>query len=75
MLLSTGIRPKRISAESMERIDKAPAEAAELALRAHRIDTANLWYHSLYGHTGIRPKRISAESRVAIAAKGWWLNS
>lgn len=35
---------------AVERIDKAPAEAAELALRAHRIDTANLWYHSLYGH-------------------------
>lgn len=34
---------------AVERIDKAPAEAAELALRAHRIDTANLWYHSLYG--------------------------
>lgn len=30
-------------------LETAPAEAAELARRAHEIDTTNLWYRSLYG--------------------------
>lgn len=34
---------------AVARMDTAPAEAAELALRAHELDTANLWYRSLYG--------------------------
>ncbi|MCM1151237.1 MAG: tetratricopeptide repeat protein [Alistipes sp.] len=30
-------------------IDSAPAEAGKMARRAHELDTANLWYRSLYG--------------------------
>lgn len=34
---------------AVEQIDKSPAEAAELARTAYGLDTANLWYRSLYG--------------------------
>jgi len=32
-------------------MDNAPAEAAGFALRARELDTANLWYHALYGQS------------------------
>lgn len=34
---------------AVARMDTAPEEAAELARRAYELDTANLWYHALYG--------------------------
>lgn len=34
---------------ALARIATRPAEAADLARRAHELDSANLWYHSLYG--------------------------
>lgn len=34
---------------AMSQMEAAPAEAAQLARRAHELDTTNLWYRSLYG--------------------------
>ncbi|MDE6508136.1 MAG: tetratricopeptide repeat protein [Alistipes sp.] len=34
---------------AVAQVDRSPAEAAELARKAYLLDTANLWYHSLYG--------------------------
>lgn len=34
---------------AVAQVDSSPAEAAELARKAYELDTANLWYRSLYG--------------------------
>ncbi len=34
---------------ALAQLETTPAEAAELACRAHELDTTNLWYRSLYG--------------------------
>ena len=36
---------------ALSQMETAPAEAAEAARRASRLDTANLWYLSLYGQS------------------------
>ncbi len=43
---------------------QAPDEAVALARKAYRLDTANLWYHRLYGQTLIAARRYGEALRV-----------
>lgn len=45
-------------------VQSAPDEAVALARRAYSLDTANLWYHRLYGHTLLAARRYGEALRV-----------
>ena len=47
-----------------DRVQSAPDEAVALARRAYRLDTANLWYHRLYGHTLLAARRYDEALRI-----------